>query len=250
MKHILVIPSIDIRNSKTIRVVQGIPELNCKEYGNDPVEMAMIWRAENAKMIHVVDFDGSLDHSDNNHKIIRDICESVIIPVIVSGGVRSYDDAAKLLDLGASRLALATMALEKPADMKKVMDEFGASKVAVCLEVIDNEIVVRGRQIKSGISPIHHALRMRELGVERFIVTDLSRNGMLQGPNLELALRIADGTGAKVTISGGVRNKDELMDVQHHAERGIDSVIIGRALYENRFPCQKLWRVAESGIFS
>jgi phosphoribosylformimino-5-aminoimidazole carboxamide ribotide isomerase len=91
---------------------------------------------------------------------------------------------------------------------------------------------------------------MVETGVNRFIVCDISRNGTQLGPNLQLSKEVAEMTGAKVTHAGGVRNKDELLDIQNLIPNGVDSVIIGRALYENRFPCQKLWRVAESGIFN
>ena len=91
---------------------------------------------------------------------------------------------------------------------------------------------------------------MVEAGVNRFIVCDISRNGTQLGPNIQLSKEIAEMTGAKVTHAGGVRNKDELMDIQNLIPSGVDSVIVGRALYENRFPCQKLWRVAESGIFN
>ena len=93
-------------------------------------------------------------------------------------------------------------------------------------------------------------LKMKSIGVKRFAVTDVSRNGVLGGPNLELTNTIAQITGGKITHSGGIRNKDELLDLQSLMELGVDSVIVGRALYENRFPCQKLWRVAESGIFN
>ena len=88
MRYLLVIPSIDIKNGKTVRVVQGIPELNCKEYGSDPVEMAKIWRTENAKLLHVVDFDGAADHSRNNLHFVREICESVIIPCAICRGYK------------------------------------------------------------------------------------------------------------------------------------------------------------------
>jgi phosphoribosylformimino-5-aminoimidazole carboxamide ribotide isomerase len=91
---------------------------------------------------------------------------------------------------------------------------------------------------------------MADFGVERFIVTDIKRNGVLGGPNLELSKEVALLTNKKVTHSGGVRNKDELLDIQNLMPIGVDSVIVGRALYENKFPCQKMWRVAESGIFN
>jgi len=249
MRYLLVIPSIDIKDGKTVRVVQGIAELHCNEYGSDPVEMAMIWRAENAKMIHVVDFDASAEHSRKNFNIIAEICSSVIIPVELAGGIRNIDDVDAAFDLGISRLVLSTLTYENPAEFKKIFEKYGHTKIAVGIDVIDDELVIRGRRVKTGISYIDHAKRIADIGVERFVVTDVTKNGILGGPNLPLALQIADTTHAKITVSGGIRNKDELLDIQNLIPRGIDSVIIGRALYENMFPCQKLWRVAESGIF-
>ncbi len=249
MKYLLIIPSIDIKHGKTVRVVQGIPELNCKEYGSDPVEMARIWRAENCKFIHIVDFDAAADHSHENLPIIEQICSSVIIPVQFAGGIRNIDDVKIMMDTGISRLVMSTMAIEKPDEFKKIFEKYGPAKISISLDIIDEELVIKGRKIKTGINYKEFAKKMAEMGVERFIVTDVLRNGILGGPNLLYSKEVAEITNAKVTLSGGIRNKDELMDVQNLLFNNIDSVIVGRALYENRFPCQKLWRVAESGIF-
>jgi phosphoribosylformimino-5-aminoimidazole carboxamide ribotide isomerase len=249
MRYLLVIPSIDIKNGKTVRVVQGIHELNCKEYGNDPVEMAKIWRTENAKLLHVVDFDGAADHSQNNLHLVREICESVIIPVQFAGGIRNLEDVEAIMDTGISRLVMSTMAIEHPDFFIKVFEKYGPLKIAIALDIIDEELVIKGRKIMTGINYIDFAKKMANLGVERFIITDVLRNGILGGPNLEYSTNVAEITKGKVTLSGGIRNKDELMDVQNLMPVGVDSVIVGRALYENRFPCQKLWRIAESGIF-
>ncbi len=249
MRYLLVIPSIDIKNGKTVRVVQGIPELDCVEYGSDPIEMAKIWRTENAKMIHIVDFDGAHEHSRKNFKIIHEICNSVIIPVEFAGGIRTMEDADELLDMGVCRLVIGTMAIDSPELFKKVFEKYGPLRITISLDIIENELVIRGRKMMTGLSYIEFAKKMSDMGIERFIVTDLKRNGLLGGPNLKLAEQIAGATHKKITLSGGIRNKDELMDVQNLMPIGVDSVIVGRALYENKFPCQKLWRVAESGIF-
>ena len=249
MRYILVIPSIDIKHGKTVRVVQGIPELGCKEYGSDPVEMARIWRSENAKLLHIVDFDGAHEHNHANLPIIREICQSVIIPVQFTGGIRSMEDVEAIMDAGISRLAVNTMAIENPDLFIKIFEKYGPTKIVIALDIVSGELVIRGRTIKTGINYIDFAKKMRQIGIERFICTDVMRNGILGGPNLTYSKEVAEITGAKVTLSGGIRNKDELMDVQKLMPDKIDSVIVGRALYENRFPCQKLWRVAESGIF-
>ncbi len=249
-QKLLVIPAIDIKNGMCVRTVQGIPELDCYEYGNNPVEMAKIWRAENAKMIHIKDFDGAHEQSKRNYKVIEEICSSVVIPVEFAGGIRSLQDADEIMKTGVIRLAINTMAIENKMEFLKVLEKYGPSKVVISLDILGEELLVRGRSKKTGISFRTFSRDMVETGLNRFIVCDITRNGTQLGPNIQLSKEIAEMTGAKVTHAGGVRNKDELMDIQNLIPIGVDSVIVGRALYENRFPCQKLWRVAESGIFN
>ncbi len=246
----LVIPSIDIKNRKTVRVVQGIPELNCSEYGNDPVEMAMIWRAENAKCLHVVDFNDAHDRSHQNFDLIGEMCESVVIPVQLGGGIRTFEDAEEVLQLGISRLIISTMALDNKKDFIRLIEKYGPQKISIAIDVINGEVMIRGRSKKTGVAPVDFARQMKELGVNRFVVTDVLTNGMMLGPNTALSQKIAEVTESKITLSGGVSGYEDLMKVQEVYDDGIDSVIIGRALYENKFPCQKIWRVAESGIFN
>ncbi|MEJ2194973.1 MAG: 1-(5-phosphoribosyl)-5-[(5-phosphoribosylamino)methylideneamino] imidazole-4-carboxamide isomerase [Ignavibacteriaceae bacterium] len=250
MKNLFVIPSIDIKNGKTVRVVQGIPELHCEEYGDNPVDMARIWRAENAKFIHIVDYDGAHDHSRRNFDLVHEICSSVVIPVEFAGGIRSYEDAELIMQTGISRLAVNTMAVENKEVFKKIFEKYGPAKVIITLDIRDDYLYIRGRSVNSGVSCFDFTKEMAAIGINRFIVSDISRNGMLEGPNISLSKKVAEMSGAKVTHAGGIRNKDELADIQRLVPLGVDSVIIGRALYENRFPCQKLWRVAESGLFN
>lgn len=249
MQKILVIPAIDIKDRKTVRIVQGIPELGCNAYGDDPVEMAMIWRAENAKVIHVVDFDSSHEHSHKNFDILGEICESVIIPVEFGGGIKTLDDAEEALSLGAFRLVIGSLAYTTPKMFNKIFEKFGPQKISAAIDVIDNELVIHGRKEKTGIKAVDFAKKLADVGIARIVVTDVARNGMLEGPNIELCKNIAEHSNTKVTLSGGISNYKDLINVQNNSEFGIDSVIIGRALYENKFSCQKMWRVAESGIF-
>jgi len=250
MQKLLVIPAIDIKNGKCVRVVEGIPELDCHEYGNDPVEMAMIWRAENAKMLHVVDFDGAHEHSKRNFELVEKICSSVVIPVEFAGGIRNMEDADEIMRTGISRLAINSLAVENRAEFLKLLEKYGPSKIVISLDIKDGELITKGRKERTGISCIDFSKELAEVGINRFIVCDITRNGVMEGPNIELSETIAELTNANVTHAGGIRNKDELYDIQKLVPAGVDSVIVGRALYENRFPCQKLWRVAESGIFN
>lgn len=247
---LLVIPSIDIKNGKTVRVVQGIPELDVPEYGNDPVEAAILWRAENAKCLHIVDHDPVWDESKRNTKLIEKICTSVIIPVQLGGGIRTLDDAKRILDAGVYRLVVGSVAYENLSEFKKIVEFIGPKRIAAAIDVFGDEVVVKGRKIRTGITPADQALLFKEYSLERLIVTDVANNGMMTGPNITLSKNLAELTNIKVTLSGGVKNKDDLMNIQQYMNCGIDSVIVGRALYENNFPCQRLWRVAESGIFN
>lgn len=250
MQKVLIIPSIDIKEGKTVRVVQGIPELGCHEYGNDPVEMAMLWRAENAKCIHVVDFDYSQNKICQNRKVIEEICGSVVIPVMYGGGINNCEVAEELINIGVYRVVIGSLAFENPKEFAKIVDKLTPSKIVAAIDVIDNEVFISSRKVGTGLTPEVYAQKIKELGANRFIVTDVKRNGMLNGPNVELSKRIADVTGGKVTLSGGIGGYKDLLFIQEVSKNyGIDSVIIGRALYENKFSCQKIWRIAESEYF-
>lgn len=250
MSELLIIPSIDIKEGKTVRVVQGIPELGCKQYGNDPVEMAMIWRTENAKCLHIVDFDHSHEHSFRNFKVVKEICESVIIPVEYGGGISTFDEAQEAMDLGVFRIVIGSLAFINPQEFEKIIKVLGPEKISAAIDVKDDEVIIKGRSKRTGLSSLEYAKRLEEMGVGRCIITDISRNGMLQGANIQLSKLIAEETNLKITHSGGITVYPELIELKKCIPCGIDSVIIGRALYENKFPCQKIWRVAESGLFN
>jgi phosphoribosylformimino-5-aminoimidazole carboxamide ribotide isomerase len=246
---LLVIPSIDIKDGKTVRVVQGIPELNCKSYGSDPVEMALIWRAENAKLLHVVDFNCSWEHSHCNFEIVKSICESVIIPVEFGGGISSLDEAKQVMELGIYRLVIGSLAYLNPSEFQRILDYVGPQKISAAIDVIDGKVAIKGRSEITSITPLNYAKSLESMGVNRCIVTDVKRNGMLQGANIELSREIAENTNLNVTHSGGINGYNDLIKLNEIVSLGVDSVIIGRALYENKFPCQKIWRKAESGLF-
>jgi phosphoribosylformimino-5-aminoimidazole carboxamide ribotide isomerase len=162
MQKLLVIPSIDIKNGKCVRVVEGIPELDCHKYGNDPVEMAMIWRAENAKMIHVVDFDGAHEHSKRNFELVEKICSSVVIPVEFAGGIRNLEDADEIMKTGISRLAINTFAVENRSEFLKLLEKYGQSKIVISLDIKDGELIIKGRKERTGISCLEFTKERRK----------------------------------------------------------------------------------------
>lgn len=230
---ILVIPSIDIRERKCTRLIQDIPRSETR-YSDDPVQMAILWRGENAKCLHIADLDETDGNVLRNFDIITSIIRTLDIPIQVSGGIRSYEKAASLFRVGAARVVLSTKAVEDEVLIRRLMTEFGPRKVVVDVEV-------------NGDTPnaISTGLKIKSLGIERAIYRDLSREGTLAGPDTDAIREFAQKTELKVTVTGGIGGYQDLRRIQDLEPFGVDSVIIGRALYENRFPCQELWRRCE-----
>ncbi|MFA7229270.1 MAG: HisA/HisF-related TIM barrel protein, partial [Melioribacteraceae bacterium] len=168
----------------------------------------------------------------------------------LGGGIRSFEDAKEAFDLGIARVVIGSMAFEKPREFIKILDEFTPNKVIAAIDIVNDEVVTRGRQQRTHLHAIQYAKFLDSCGTKRIVVTDVTTNGMLTGPNIELSKRVAEAASTKVTLSGGIGGFQDLIKLQHEASEYIDSVIIGRALYENKFPCQKIWRVAEAGIFN
>lgn len=249
-KSTLVIPSIDIKNNKLVRVVQGIPKIAELAYTTDPIEMAKLLRSENARCLHVVDFDGAWQSEVDNFPIIEQLIKSVVIPVQLGGGLRTYEKIKRALDAGACRVVLGTIAVTDQKLLQEVVNEFGSERVLVSVDIIQDKVVINGRKSFTDYKPIDLINKIKEFGLTRFVVTDVCRNGMMTGPNYELLIDIAKATKTKITASGGVKDISDLFIFQQLLEFGIDSIIIGRALYENKFACQKLWRFAENEILN
>ena len=238
---ILIFPAIDIKDGKCVRLVQGAPGTE-KVYSDDPAKMAILWRGENAKTLHVVDLDGAFEGKMKNLDAIKKIVEAVDIPVQLGGGIRTYDEVRELFDIGVYRVVLGTAAIEDPDLIARVVKDFGIRKVAVGIDAKNGVVMTKGWKHDSGLTAISLALNMKSLGVCRIVYTDILRDGMLTGPNFEAIKEIATKTGLKVTASGGVSGFADLLKLQELEKFGVDSVIVGKALYENRFPCQALWR--------
>jgi phosphoribosylformimino-5-aminoimidazole carboxamide ribotide isomerase len=211
----------------------------------------MIWRAENAKCLHIVDFDHSQTKSKRNFEAIERIASSIIIPIQYAGGVSSLEEAKEIIQLGIYRLVIGSLFIDNRSEFLKIFETFGPKKIIGAIDQIDNQVVIRSRTEKTKFSPLEIAQLLYKIGIERIVLTDISRNGSLQGPNIDLIKQIGSNVNCKITYAGGIKDKDDLFILQElSASYNLDSVIIGRALYENKFPCQKLWRKAEKDIFN
>jgi phosphoribosylformimino-5-aminoimidazole carboxamide ribotide isomerase len=241
---ILIVPAIDIRNGKCVRLVQGQAGTE-KVYSDDPIEMAVLWRGENAKALHVVDLDGAFGEEMKNLALIRRMVEKVDIPIQIGGGIRSFEQVKQLMEIGIYRVILGTAAIENPELVSQVVKAFGMRRMAIGIDAKDGIVMTKGWKKNTGIPALNLAADMKRLGVGRIVYTDISRDGMLTGPNYDAIREMAEKSGLRITASGGISGYEDLMKLQELEKFGVDSVIVGKALYENRFPCQTLWRLNE-----
>ena len=241
----LVIPVIDIKNGKSVRMIEGLED-KTMYYSDSPLTMAKLFRKENAKCIHITDLDGALRGKLVNYDIIKEIVDKVGIPVQLGGGVRSMDIARKLVgELGIYRLVLGTAIVDELELVEKILNEFSPSRVVIGIDVRDGYFVKTGWTEKTDIKGLDLALKVKSMGVQRIIYQDVSRVGTFSGPNIEGLKEIAVKTGLRVTAAGGIGGYPDLKKVQELEPYGVDSVMMSRAIYENKFPCQQIWREIE-----
>jgi len=243
---LLVIPAIEIKGGKCVQMVQGTADA---VYSDNPTEMARLWRKENAKSLHVTDVDGAEQGHLVNVDVIQRMMQTVDIPVELGGGLRTLAEIQKAFDIGAYRVVVGTMLIENPDDAKKAIDTFGANKIALGIDVENGIVKTRGWKDTSGLTPVSVALNAKLLGFRRIVYTDILRDGTMRGPNFAAIRELAEKTGLRVTASGGISGLDELLKLQELEPLGVDSVVIGRALYTNKFSCQGIWRLCEAGDF-
>ena len=223
-------PAIDIRNGQCVRLRQGQFH-DAEVYSHSPVKIAKLWESQGASHIHIVDLDGALAGRSMNEDVIRDIVSSVNIPVQTGGGIRTIKDIETKLSLGVSRVIIGTKAVENPQFVKEAIACFGPDRIVVGIDAKQGMVAIQGWEKVSNYKAVSLALEMKEYGVKTIVYTDITRDGMLQGPNIEHTEEIVRITGLSVIASGGVASMKDLESVYQIPVAG---VIIGKALYENR----------------
>lgn len=230
----LVIPAIDLKNGSCVRLVQG-RKTDVTVYDENPVEVAKQFARAGAQMIHVVDLDGAFTGGESpNRAVVKKIVAAVDVPIEFGGGVRTIDDVEQLCDAGVSRIVLGTIAVESPGLIQELASRF-AEKICVGIDARNGMVMTRGWESETQISAVDLAQRVASYGVERIIYTDIARDGMLTGPNVEQTVAVARAAQIHVTASGGVSSLDDIRRLRETREPLLDSVIVGKALYEQKF---------------
>jgi phosphoribosylformimino-5-aminoimidazole carboxamide ribotide isomerase len=234
----IILPAIDLRDGRCVRLTQGRKD-SVKVYDGDPVDVAKAFAASGAEMLHIVDLDGAFAEPNSaNRLVLGEIIRAVDIPVQFGGGLRRSQDVEHVIELGVTRAVLGTVAVESPKILIEMIRRFGPHQIAVGIDAQNGMVVTHGWEQTEAISAVTLAQTVAALGVERIIYTDVARDGMLHGPNIEQTCLIA-GAGVKVTASGGVSSLQDLTDLKAVSGTGIDSVIVGKALYERRFTMEE-----------
>ena len=241
----IIIPAIDLRGGRCVRLTQGQASAETV-YSENPLSVAQRWVEAGAEMLHVVNLDAALNQKDaQNLKALERILYEINIPVQFGGGVRTRDDVRRLDDLGVTRIVIWTTAIENPVLLEHIVSEFG-STIVVGIDAREGKVALRGWEKISHIQAIDLAQKVAELGVDRIVYTDIARDGMLSGINLEATQEIAEASGLKVTASGGVASLDDIYALKKLQPYGVDSVIVGKALYEGVFTLEEALDAAES----
>lgn len=228
--YLELLPAVDISGGRAVQLVQGVAE-SAKMFG-DPVEAALRWQRAGAEWIHLVDLDAAFGRGQNR-ELQAQIVGALDIDVEMSGGIRDDDSLAAALATGCRRVNIGTAALEQPQWCARAIAEHG-DRVAIGLDVRGRRLAARGWTREGG--ELYDVLaRLDAEGCARYVVTDVNKDGMLQGPNLELLRDVCAATDRPVVASGGITELDDLRALQQLVPNGVEGAIIGTALYEGRF---------------
>lgn len=229
-----IIPAIDIRNERCVRLIQGDYSKE-KVYDGDPCGIAKRWDIPGINIIHIVDLDGAKEGYPVNLNIIAKIAKSISAKIEVGGGIRTKNDVENILKVGAERVILGTRICENPSEAKHFVKEFGAEKIVAGIDAKNGFVATRGWLKSANFDPIELVGQLYEAGIKRIIYTDISTDGMLSGPNIEVVTNLCSSyPKLKVISSGGISSLKDIRELFKSA-RNLEAVIIGKALYERKF---------------
>jgi phosphoribosylformimino-5-aminoimidazole carboxamide ribotide isomerase len=227
---VILYPAVDILDGQAVRLVQGDFAARTV-YDDDPLEAALAWVQAGARALHVVDLDGARAGEPRNLEAIGRICAQAGVPVQVGGGLRAADHVEAALTTGASRVVIGTAAYRDPDMLRAVVSAHG-DRVAVAVDVRGGRVSAAGWTEDTGVDPLDAISRLGEAGVAAFVYTNVDRDGMLEGPDVAEARRVAAAVSGSLAWSGGVGSLDHLRAL---AALPLEGVIVGKALYERRF---------------
>ena len=239
MSSLILLPAVDVAGGKAVRLVQGQAD-SATSFG-DPLAAALDWQASGAQWIHLVDLDAAFGRGENS-KLLASVVQRLDVNVEISGGIRDDESLRAALATGARRVNLGTAALENPQWTAQVLSEFG-DRIAVGLDVRGTVLAARGWTQDGG--DIWETLeRLEADGCQRYVVTDVTKDGTLRGPNIELLKQMCERTDKPVIASGGIANLADIAQLRSLTDIGVEGAIVGKALYAQAFTLVEAIEVA------
>jgi phosphoribosylformimino-5-aminoimidazole carboxamide ribotide isomerase len=237
----IVIPAIDLKDGKCVRLLQGKKE-EVTVYSDDPPSMAKHWQDLGGELLHVVDLDGAFTGEQHNFEKIKAIREAIDIPIEVGGGIRDVERIAKLIDLGVDRTIIGTSAAKNPEMVREACKKF-PGKVLVGIDAKDGKVAIKGWVEVTDLDAIEFAKQMQDAGAAGIIYTDISRDGMLTGPNVEAMATMVKAVKIPVIASGGVSKLDDINSLKKI--NNLWGVITGKALYSGAMDLREAIKITK-----
>ncbi|HEX5921889.1 MAG TPA: 1-(5-phosphoribosyl)-5-[(5-phosphoribosylamino)methylideneamino]imidazole-4-carboxamide isomerase [Nitrososphaeraceae archaeon] len=234
-----VLAAIDIMNGDVVRLTKG-DQSTKKVYSNDPIQVAKKWAKEGADMLHVVDLDAALGNESSNLSIISEILDSVNIPIQIGGGIRNTAIFEKIVKMGFSKIVVGTMAYRNVNELRLLSRNYG-DKIVISLDEINGKVMIEGWKSSSNYKVEDAINKFNKLGISNFLLTSIIKDGTLLGPDIVTLNSINRDRKSKIIASGGISS---LVDVLRVRSIGCDSVILGKALYEERLDIKKVKAIA------
>lgn len=231
MTTIAVIPAIDLRGGRCVRLVQGDPGRETV-YGDDPVAVARQWERQGAELLHLVDLEGAFTGSSAHGSMVEEVGKAVRIPLQVGGGIRSREAVRRALEAGAARVILGTLIVEQPQIAAGLAAEF-SGRILAGIDARNGMVAVQGWTEETEIKAVELARRVEQWGIGEIVYTDTQKDGTLGGPNLQGLEEILEAGALKVIVAGGIASLQDLLELKSYAPR-VSGVIIGQALYAGR----------------
>lgn len=234
-----VLAAIDIMNGDVVRLTKG-DQLTKKVYSNDPVQVAKKWAKDGADMLHIVDLDAAFGNESSNLSIISEILDSVNIPIQIGGGIRNTEIFEKIVKMGFSKIVVGTMAYRNVNELRLLSKNYG-EKIVISLDEINGKVMIEGWKSSSDYKVEDAINKFNKLGISNFLLTSIIKDGTLSGPDIVTLNSINTDRKSKIIASGGISS---LVDVLRVRSIGCDSVILGKALYEERLDIKKVKAIA------
>lgn len=234
-----VLAAIDIMNGDVVRLTKG-DQSTKKVYSNDPIQVAKKWAKDGADMLHVVDLDAAFGNESSNLSIISEILDSVNIPIQIGGGIRNTEIFEKIVKMGFSKIVVGTMAYRNVNELRLLSKNYG-DKIVISLDEINGKVMIEGWKSSSNYKVEDAINKFNKLGISNFLLTSIIKDGTLLGPDIVTLNSINRDRKSKIIASGGISS---LVDVLRVRSIGCDSVILGKALYEERLDIKKVKAIA------